>query len=328
MSVPILSVVIPVYNEGDHLLQVTARVTEVLSTLDLTYEMILVDDGSQDQSWPDICRAAGGDGRIRGLRLSRNFGKEAALAAGLADARGEAVVIMDGDLQHPPELIPTLVEIWQSEGVPIVEAVKRDKRRTPLWHRLCTKIFYSLLSGLPGEGLDGATDFKLLDRRAVEAWRRMGERNVFFRGMAAWLGFPRREVPFSVPERVGGRTRWAFFQLVRLAVTGITSFTSLPLQLTTLIGGVFLAFSILLGGQTLYMKFFGGGVDGFTTVILLLLITGSCIMISLGVMGTYIARIYEEVKARPRFLVADRCGDPEDPPLTGIGAATSTSTDA
>ena len=313
----ILSVVIPVYGEGDHLNQVIDVVLQQMNDLGLSYELVLVDDGSPDDTWSVIQSAAAKCSAVRGLRLSRNFGKEAALAAGLESARGQAVIIMDGDLQHPPSLIPSMVAAWRDEGVAIVEAVRSDRTHNSWWHRLAARLFYKMLSGLPGEGLSGATDFKLLDRRAVDAWLSLGERNIFFRGMAAWLGFSRREIPFSVPPRIGGRSRWALLELVRLAITGITSFTTFPLQVTTFIGLLFLAFSLLLGGQTLFMKFFGDGVDGFTTVILLLLITGSCIMISLGVMGTYIARIYEEVKGRPRYLLSARCGQADESQCSG-----------
>jgi len=306
---PDLSIVVPLYNEGAHLDRVLAELEAVLDAMPYVCELILVDDGSTDQTW-SVIRTAEIE-HIRGIRLSRNFGKEAALAAGLEHARGRAAIIMDGDLQHPPALIPEMVRIWEEQQVGVVEAVKRDPGKVPFWHRLASRFFYKMLSGLPGNRLDGATDFKLLDRAVIEAWRRMGERNLFFRGMAHWLGFERRELVFDVPERVGERSRWSLFQLIRLATTGVTSFTTFPLQLTTLIGLVFLVFSVLLGGQTLYMKLSGAGVDGFTTVILLILITGSLILISLGVMGIYIARIYEEVKARPRYLIANAHPDPE-----------------
>jgi dolichol-phosphate mannosyltransferase len=304
-----LSIVIPVFNEGDHLARVTEALQAVLEPLALAYEVVFVDDGSRDESWPRITALAKQYGFLRGLKLSRNFGKEAALAAGLEAARGQAVVVMDGDLQHPPELIPQMVQLWRDEGVAVVEAVKQDRGRESLLNKLAAGVFYKLTALLPGPDLRGATDFRLMDAKVVAAWRRLGERSLFFRGMSAWLGFERRELPFSVPERVGGQSRWNPIQLLRLALTGITSFTSVPLHLTTLIGLVFFVFSILLGGHTLYMKLSGQAVSGFATVILLVLITGSCILMSLGVLGIYIARIYEEVKARPRYLVTQRTED-------------------
>lgn len=297
---PALSLVIPLYNEGAHLHQVIDRVVPMLEICEPDHELLLVDDGSPDNTWSAICKHTDSNPRIHGLRLSRNFGKEAALAAGLEQARGHVVIIMDGDLQHPPELIPKMLELHRRDGVPIVEAYKKESSLPLVSH-----LYYRLLAGLSGRDLNGATDFKLLSRKAVDAWKALGERNIFFRGMASWLGFERARLEFTVPERVGGASRWSLFQLIRLAVTGVTSFSSLPLQITTGIGVLFLIFSFVVGGQTLYMKFFGDGVDGFTTVILLILITGSCILISLGVIGLYLARIYEEVKARPRYLLAE-----------------------
>lgn len=300
-----LSLVIPLYNEAEHFDAVIKRLDSVVEALEPECELIFVDDGSRDHTWACIKEAVQSRAHVRGLRLSRNFGKESALAAGLEAASGDGVIIMDGDLQHPPELIHQMVATWQQGEVDIVEAVKVQRPSEPFWVRLGARLFYTLHARTSGASLDGATDFKLLDRRAVDAWKRMGERNIFFRGMAAWLGFRRVTIPFEVPDRVGGRSRWRFIALLRLAITGITSFTSLPLHLTTLIGFLFLLFSVLVGSHTLYMKFTGQAVSGFATVILLLLITGSCILISLGIVGIYIARIYDEVKARPRFLVCE-----------------------
>ena len=311
-SEKMLSVVIPVFNEGDHLQQVIETVSQTLDNLSNPYEVILVDDGSTDNTWLEIEKIAGHHPKISGLKLSRNFGKEAALAAGLETAEGDGVLIMDGDLQHPPDLIATMVAHWQRGDAEIVEAVKTKRGSEPWWHRLCAALFYRLLIGIPGTGLAGATDFKLLDRRVVQAWRSMGERNIFFRGMAAWLGFSKVEIPFAVPARIGGESRWRPLKLFALAITGITSFTTFPLQITTVIGFCFFIFSILLGSHTLYVKFTGQAVSGFATVILLILILGSCLLISLGIVGMYIARIYEEVKARPRYLVTDRCGNQPD----------------
>lgn len=300
-----LSLVIPLYNEADHLEDVLARLDSVIQELAMPCELILVDDGSQDATWVKIKEGAKQFSYIRGLRFSRNFGKESALAAGLEVSSGDAAVIMDGDLQHPPELIHQMVDLWKKGDVDIVEAVKAARPSEPWWVRAGAHLFYALHQRTSGTTLEGATDYKLLDRRAIDAWKRMGERNIFFRGMAAWIGFRRQTIPFNVPERVGGTSRWRFVQLLRLAITGITSFTSLPLHLTTLIGILFFLFSLILGSHTLFMKFTGQAVSGFATVILLLLITGSCILVSIGIVGIYIARIYEEVKARPRFLISE-----------------------
>ncbi len=301
---PALSVVVPLYCEV-HLATTVAELRAVLDGLELPWELILVDDGSPDGTWAVVQEVARHSPGVRALRLSRNFGKEAALAAGIDEARGEAVIVMDGDLQHPPSLIPSMIECWRS-GAEIVEGVKSSRGPECWLRRLSVHLFSWVFSSLAGYDLNGASDFKLMDRRVVTQWQRMGERNLFFRGMTAWLGFRRQQLPFDVAARSRGRSGWSLLSLIRLAITAITSFSSLPMHLVTLSGLGFAAFSVVLGGQTLYHKLTGQAVDGFTTVILLLLMIGSAQMLGLGIIGTYIARIYEEVKGRPRFVVAER----------------------
>jgi len=298
-----LSVVIPLFNEAEHLESSLARLFQVLDGLGVALQVLLVDDGSLDGTWACIEALAARRSEVQGLRLSRNFGKEAALAAGLERAQGDAVVVLDGDLQHPPELLPQMLEAWR-EGVEVVEAVKQDRGSEGLLSRWSAQGFYTVFGRLTGQDLAGASDFKLMDRKVLEAWKRLGERNLFFRGMHAWLGFRRVQLPFQVPARAGGRSGWSRLSLLRLAVHAITAFSSAPLQLISGLGLGFLGFALVLGVQTLYQKLSGQAVDGFTTVILLLLLIGGAVMAGLGIIGTYIARIYDEVKQRPRYLVA------------------------
>jgi len=300
-----LSVVIPLYREGQHLAETLKETLASLGTLDMDYELILVDDGSPDDTWQVIADQSRRYLGVKGIRLSRNFGKEAALAAGLEQATGDAIVVMDGDLQHPPTLIPAMVKHWK-EGAEVVEAVKQHRGTESHYSKLRAQLFYAIFTRLAGYDLRGASDFKLMDRRVLDAWRGMGERNLFFRGMNAWLGFRRVQLPFNVPARAGGESSWSVLQLVRLALTAVTSFSSAPLPLITLTGAGFAVFALVLGAQTLYQKVVGHAVDGFTTVILLLLVIGGAVMLGLGIIGTYIARIYEEVKGRPRYIVAER----------------------
>lgn len=304
-SMPTLSVVIPLYREGEHLADTLPEIIAVLDQLAVNYEVLLVDDGSPDNTWLAICKQRQHYPQVTGLRLSRNFGKEAALAAGLENALGQAIVVMDGDLQHPPALIPEMYRLWQ-DGVEVVEAVKQHRGNESRSSRLHAKLFYSLFSRLSGFDLHGASDFKLMDRRVLDAWLRMGERNLFFRGMNAWLGFRRAQIPFNVADRVSGESNWSLIQLIRLAMTAVTSFSSAPLYLLVMTGVAFYAFALILGIDTLYMKFSNQAVDGFTTVILLLLIVGGAVMLGLGLIGVYIARIYEEVKGRPRYIIAEQ----------------------
>jgi len=311
-----ISIVIPVFEEATHLEASLGTIRGVLDRVppaagegaDDGFEYILIDDGSRDGTWPLLTRLAVEWPQLTALRLSRNFGKEAALCAGLEAARGEAVVTLDADLQHPPELIPEMIRLWRHEGAEVVEAVKVDRGRESRGKRLTAKIFYDLFLRLTGVDLRGASDFKLMDRRALEAWREMRERITFFRGMSAWLGFRRVPLPFTVAERSASVSKWSTLNLWRLSLRAVTSFSAWPLQLISALGLVFFFASLVLGVQTLWMKLSGAATTGFTTVILLQLIIGSALMFSLGIIGTYLARIHDEVKARPRYIVASRVG--------------------
>ncbi len=316
---PMLSIVIPVYCEGGDLSTVLGEITAVLDRLGDSYEIVLVDDGSPDDTWTVIEQQSKTyRPRLRALKLSRNFGKESALVAGLEAARGQGVIVMDGDLQHPPSIIPEMVRLWRESDADIVEAVKESRGKETLFGKAGALCFYAALNKLSGFDLRGATDFKLMDRCVVDAWLKMGERNLFYRGMVAWLGFNRTQVPFSVPERVGGgKSRWSPFQLVQLALTGLTAYSSLPLHLVTLLGTAFLGFAVLGAVVALLLKILTDVGDSLTTIIFLILIQGSVLMISLGIIGEYIARIYEEVKLRPRYVVSgaiDNTADPETAP--------------
>jgi glycosyltransferase involved in cell wall biosynthesis len=282
-----------------------AAVRSSLSTSNLPYELVLVDDGSPDDTWRVIVGEAKTSNAIRALRLSRNFGKESALCAGLEHARGDAVIVMDADGQHPPSLLPDMVRMWQSSGADIVEAVKRRRGRESLSSKFGAQLFYFILNKLSGFHFKGASDFKLMNRKAVDAWLKMDERNVFFRGMTVWMGFSTVQIPFEVVPRFAGQSTWSILKRLKLALIGITAFSSFPLHLVTFVGVVFLGLSVLLGLETLYLKLAGRAVSGFATVILLELIIGSLLMISLGIIGEYLARIYEEVKGRPRYLVKE-----------------------
>lgn len=302
---PLISIVIPLRHEAGNIAGLLSEIETVLAPTGFDHEFVLVDDGSRDTTWAEISSLKDIVAALQGIRLSRHFGKELALCAGIEHARGEAVVVMDGDGQHPPSLLPEMIRLWRDEGASVVEAVKTDRGRERMLDRFSAWLFYLILNKLSGYDLKGASDFKLLDRKAVEAWLRMPERSVFFRGMTAWLGLKCVQVPFTVPERSSGKSGWSYVRRIKLALTGATAFSSLPLQFVTAMGALFLLFSVALGAQALYLKIVGSAVSGFTTVILLILIVGSLLMISLGIIGTYLARIYEEVKGRPRYVIAE-----------------------
>ncbi len=303
MMPQLISLVIPVYNEGPHIEASMRTVQKILLEHEIRYQIVLVDDGSRDDTWLALSRLAEQLPGIKSIKLSRNFGKEAALCAGLENADGDACIVMDCDLQHPPELIPQMIQLWR-EGWDVVEGVKSDRGQESGVYKLGAKVFYRTFQKLSGFNLRGASDFKLMDRKAVDAWRSMKERDTFFRGMSAWVGFKRYQMPFVVAQRTEGASKWSPVKLGRLFISAISAFSSLPLQIVTLLGGLFFLGSLVIALQTLYMKLSGHAFDGFTTVILLQLIIGSSLMLSLGIIGTYLARIYDEVKGRPRYLIS------------------------
>ncbi|CUH93206.1 glycosyltransferase family 2 protein [Herbinix luporum] len=306
----LLSIVIPIYQEESHIKSSIKTIENVLIEDNLVYEFVLVDDGSKDNTWEELKNLAKDNDHILIIRLSRNFGKESALCAGLEYAKGDMVLVMDADLQHPPGLIPEMVSAWL-EGYDLVEGIKHSRGKEKFLYRVCAKFFYYIIYKSSEINLGQASDFKLLDRKVVEAWKELPERAIFFRGMSAWLGFDRKEIEFDVEERVNGSSKWSLLRLIKLAISAITSYTSVPLHCITLMGIIMFIGALILGIQTLFMKFSGKASDGFTTVILLLLIIGSAIMTSLGIIGIYLTKIYQEVKSRPRYLISDyiRGGD-------------------
>ena len=299
MSRRFVSVVMPAFNEEQVL---ASTVREVQQQLDHAFagdhEIIIIDDGSGDGTWDTITTLARVDPRIRGARLSRNFGKEAAIAAGLELARGDAAIVMDCDLQHPPQLLGQMIGMWQRGEAEVVEAFKQT--RGPF----ASRAFYALFERLSGIDLVGASDFKLLDRRVLNTYNTLRERNVFFRGLTAWLGFRRAAVHFEVPARATGRSRWTRLKLLGLAVTAILAFSPIPLFVVLGLAAIFFVISVLLGAWALYLWAVGQAVSGFTTVILLILMSGSMILAGLGVIGLYLAKIYDEVRGRPRSVVS------------------------
>lgn len=298
-----LSVVLPAYNE-ELIIKKTAQVIgEILKKEDIPYELVFVNDGSADGTWKKIEEIRETDSHIKGVCFSRNFGKESAVSAGLAQAEGSCVAVMDCDLQHPPETLVTMYRLWES-GYQVVEGVKASRGKESFIHKMFAKTFYKIISDATGIDMSRASDFKLLDRQAVDEYLKMPERNVFFRALSSWVGFRTTYVEFDVQEREAGQSKWSFKSLVRYAVNNIASFSAAPMQIVTFCGIIFFLFAFIIGIQSLYMYFAGQAMEGFTTVILLLLIIGSILMFSLGVIGYYIAKIYDEVKMRPRYIIS------------------------
>lgn len=278
---------------------------ELLSAEQIPYELIFVDDGSKDRTWDEICAAHQENDHVRGVHFSRNFGKEAAIFAGLSEARGDCVAVMDCDLQHPPATLIEMYRRWE-EGYEVVEGVKRTRGAESAAHRAATGIFYRIMSKAVKIDMSRASDFKLLDRKAVQSLLEMPERNAFFRAMSSWIGFRQIQVEFDVQEREAGKSKWSTGKLISYAVSNIVGYSTAPMQIVTAAGIVVFLLAIVLGIQTLVRYCTGHAVEGFTTVILLILFIGSVIMISLGIIGYYIARIYEEVKGRPKYIISRR----------------------
>lgn len=299
----LLSVILPAYNEEKMIEKAQDTLGRILSEQDIPYEIVFVDDGSKDQTWSEIEKAAEKDNHVAGVHFSRNFGKESAMMAGLASAGGDCCVVMDCDLQHPPETVVEMYRLWE-QGYEVVEGVKHSRGKESLAHRASAGMFYKIISKAVGIDMSRASDFKLLDRKAVDALLEMPERNAFFRALSAWIGYKTTSVEFDVREREEGVSKWSTKSLIRYAITNIVSFSSAPMQLVTGAGVFMFLLAVVLGIQTLVHYFTGNAVEGFTTVILLLLLIGSILMISLGIIGYYISKIYEEVKGRPRYLIS------------------------
>ena len=298
-----LSIVIPAYNEEKMIWKTTEVVSGIMEREKIPFELVFVNDGSRDQTWEMIEKAAEKNTHVTGIRFSRNFGKESAIFAGLANAEGDCIAVMDCDLQHPPETLVEMYRLWE-QGYEVVEGVKRSRGKESVLHRASAGMFYKIMSKAVQIDMSRASDFKLMDRKAVEALLSMPESNAFFRALSSWLGYRTTSVEFDVQERTEGESKWSTWSLIKYAVRNIVGFSSAPLQMITVAGGLTLFFAIVLGIQSLVKYFCGHALEGFTTVILLLLIIGSLIMLSLGIIGIYIAKIYEEVKGRPRYFIA------------------------
>ena len=307
-SRPVISAVIPAYNESQGIKEAVTHIAEIISACESDWEIILVDDGSRDQTFQQIAELAAAEPRIKGISLSRNFGKEAAMLAGLEHAAGEAVIILDADLQHPPSFIPEMIEKWRA-GAQIVHAVKRSRKEDSVAKKAAAFCINQLISSLGGINVKNSSDFKLLDREIVDIIvDQLPERERFFRGLTSWLGFAEEYIYFDVASRQGDESKWSFWSLLELSITALTSFTSLPLRIVTFLGFATLILGAFVATDALWSLAKGEAVSGFATIIISLLLIGSFIMISLGIIGEYIAKIYEEVKARPHYLVKARVG--------------------
>lgn len=305
-SVQSLVLIIPVFNEGDALRHNFLEIKRILNEDDLSCQFHFIDDGSKDHTWQVIESLAREFNDVSGIRFARNFGKEIALRAGIETVDADLYLTMDSDLQHPPQYIKEMLQVMADTGADIVDGVKASRGKESFKQKFLAKSFYKSLKWITGLEMDNSSDFKLMNRQVIDSLRSFHERNIFFRGIVSWVGFKSVKFEFDVADRMEGTSHFSFGRLIFLAMSAIVSYTSKPLYLTLFAGGLFFIFACVMGIQTLFNFFFGNAISGFSTVILLILITGSMIMLSLGIIGLYISRIYEEIKRRPRYLIDKR----------------------
>jgi polyisoprenyl-phosphate glycosyltransferase len=301
-----LSVVAPAFNEGDVLPSFLARLVAVLESTGEEWEVVLVDDGSSDGTWSAIAGAAAADPRIRGIRLSRNFGHQLALTAGMTIARGDPVITLDSDLQHPPEAIPSLLSAARG-GYEVVYAVRSAQDAAGFWKRLSARIFYKLLNRLSTLELpEGAADYRLMSRRVVDVLLDMPERHRFLRGLVRWAGYPQSFVEYHRGAREGGESKYGLRRMLLFAWDAVVSFSSFPLRVASIVGACISLLGWLYLLYVLVIKVFTDtAVQGWTSVTAAVLLLGGVQLIFLGILGQYVGRMYDDIKQRPLFLIAE-----------------------
>ena len=297
-----LSIIIPAYNEEMCIKRAYNTIHSLLADNNIESEFIFVDDGSQDNTYQRISELSMEKENVVGLHFSRNFGKESAISAGLAAVSGDCAVVIDCDLQHPPEKIVEMYRLWE-QGYEIVEGRKNERGKEKKMHSVGAKFFYSVISRMAGFDMANSSDFKLLDRKVVDVINKMPERG-FFRAISYWVGYNKTSVEYDVKERVDGESKWSTRGLIKYALSNISSYSTAPMQTVTALGFVMLIISVIFGVWALIDKIVGRALEGMTTVIIITIFIGSIIMISLGIIGYYIARIYEEIKGRPKYIIS------------------------
>lgn len=300
-----VSVISPVYNEGNGIPRFVEEVMRIFSPLDYDLSIILVDDGSKDDSWSCLQNLNVKQCKLIGIKLAKNFGKEAALAAGISVSNSDIVITIDCDLQHPPELMIQMLKLWE-QGAEIVMAVKEERQQESLADRLFANSFYKIFHWVTENDIGGSSDFILLDRKVVTALKALPEKLFFYRGVVQWLGFKQKSISFVPNNRENGTTGWSIWKKIRLALDSLTGFSAKPLIIIWFLTFVFFIFALVIGGDAVISKFMGKSVGGFSTLILVILLTGLAILSCCCVLSAYIRQIFYEVKNRPRYLVSEQ----------------------
>jgi polyisoprenyl-phosphate glycosyltransferase len=309
---PMLSLVLPVFNEEEVIGELGARLTEFLGHLDISWEVVFVDDGSRDRSFELLKQLCAGEPRYRVVSFSRNFGHQLAITAGIDYARGAAVVVMDADLQDPPEAIAQMIEKWRA-GFDIVHAVRSKREREGLFKRGTAFLFYRLLRAMVGFPIPlDAGDFRLMSRRVVLTLRALKEANPFVRGMVAWVGFRQTTIEYSRKARFAGTTHYPLRKMIRFALDGITSFSAVPLRIAIWLGLAAGVAGVGVAGWAVYERLIDQVVPGWATIMIAVSLASSVQLVMIGVLGEYVGRIYEELKRRPLYIVADEVNASKD----------------
>jgi dolichol-phosphate mannosyltransferase len=300
-----VSVIVPVFNEEGCLLTLVSRVVMVLENYS-DYEILFIDDGSRDSTLTILRKLHAGNKKINFLSFSRNFGHQNALRAGTLYASGDCIVSLDGDLQHPPELIPDLITKWM-EGFDIVYTIRKDEKKIPVLKRVMSVLFYKLMNAISDMNFEhGEADFRLLDKNAAAELNNLNENAIFFRGMVKWLGFEQIGIEYTPDDRTWGKTKYSRKKMFALAISGITSFSIKPLRISTIIGVSIAFLSILYGIYALYIKFFThNSIEGWTSVFFMVTFIGGIQLIILGIIGEYIGNIFLESKKRPHYIIEE-----------------------
>ncbi|HEQ72154.1 MAG TPA: glycosyltransferase [Spirochaetia bacterium] len=309
---PVYSVIIPVYNEQEVVAAAHRELSAVMKSLHAPYELIFVNDGSRDKTYPALYRIAEKDPAVKIVNFSRNFGHQVAISAGMDFAAGDAIVVIDADLQDPPRVIKEMAKKWK-QGFEVVYGQRTKRKGESIFKRATASLFYRLIRRLSGVDIPVDTgDFRLIDRKVCDALKAMPERHRFMRGMAAWVGFKQCAVPYERQKRYAGKTKYPLLKMLKFATDAITSFSFKPLRIATVLGFFtsFAGFAYLLYAVIRY--FLGAVQEGWTTIIALLIIFNGILFIILGIMGEYLGRVYEEVKTRPLYLVRDTIGFDND----------------
>jgi len=302
-----ISLVIPVYNEMDVLPLLFERVRKVMQEINLDYEMVMIDDGSKDASARYLRQQAQADACVKAVILSRNFGKEAALSAGLKQARGDAIIVLDADLQNPPELIPEMLEKWRA-GADIVAMKRRDREGESWLKNSGSYFYYRIMNRITGPMVipEDTGDFRLMSRRSLDSLNRLPERNRYMKGLFAWVGYPTHVMEYDVADRAAGETKWNYFNLLGLAFEGITSFSIAPLRAMVLLGLITAILGGIFGSWIVFKTlFFGNDLDGYPSIIAMITFLGGVQLLSIGVLGEYVGKTYFEAKQRPLFIIQD-----------------------